>query len=54
MTQDDCKSLDELIATLVKYHPEADTELVRKAYAFAERRMRVSCASRASRISSTR
>ena len=37
MTHDDCKSLDELIATLVKYHPEADTELVRKAYAFAEK-----------------
>lgn len=37
MTQQDCKSLDELIATLTKYHPEANVELVRKAYAFAEK-----------------
>ena len=37
MTQDECKNLDELIATLVKYHPEANVELVEKAYRFAEK-----------------
>lgn len=37
MTHDDCKNLDELIATLVKYHPEANVELVEKAYHFAEK-----------------
>ncbi|MEI3407175.1 MAG: HD domain-containing protein [Christensenellales bacterium] len=37
MTQDECKNLDELVATLVKYHPEADVELVKKAYHFAEK-----------------
>ena len=37
MTQDECKNLDELIATLVKYHPEADVALVEKAYHFAEK-----------------
>ena len=37
MTQDECKNLDELIATLVKYHPEANVELVEKAYHFAEK-----------------
>lgn len=37
MTQNDCKTLDELIATLVKFHPEANVELVKKAYDFAEK-----------------
>ena len=37
MTQDECKNLDELIATLVKYHPEANVELVEKADHFAEK-----------------
>ena len=37
LTQDECKNLDELVATLVKYHPEADVELVKKAYHFAEK-----------------
>ena len=37
MTPDECKNLDELIATLVKYHPEANVELVEKAYHFAEK-----------------
>ena len=37
MTQDECKNLDELIATLVKYHPEATVELVEKAYHFADK-----------------
>ena len=54
MTQDECKNLDELIATLVKYHPEANVELVEKAYHFAERRMPVSCANRVSLTSCIR
>ena len=37
MTQEVCKNLDELIGTLVKYHPEADVALVEKAYHFAEK-----------------
>lgn len=37
MTQDVCKNLDELIGTLVKYHPEANVQLVEKAYHFAEK-----------------
>ena len=37
MTQDECRNLDELIGTLVKYHPEANVELVKKAYHFAEK-----------------
>ena len=37
MTQDECKNLDELISTLVKYHPDADVALVEKAYHFAEK-----------------
>ena len=36
MTPEGCKSLDELIGVLVKYHPEANVELVEKAYQFAE------------------
>ncbi|MBR5302557.1 MAG: bifunctional (p)ppGpp synthetase/guanosine-3',5'-bis(diphosphate) 3'-pyrophosphohydrolase [Clostridia bacterium] len=37
MTHNVCKSLEELIAILVKYHPEADVALVEKAYHFAEK-----------------
>lgn len=37
MTQEECKNLEELIAILVKYHPEANVELVEKAYHFAEK-----------------
>ncbi|MBP3656892.1 MAG: bifunctional (p)ppGpp synthetase/guanosine-3',5'-bis(diphosphate) 3'-pyrophosphohydrolase [Clostridia bacterium] len=37
MTQEVCKNLDELIGTMIKYHPEANVELVKKAYAFAEK-----------------
>ena len=37
MTQEVCRNLDELIGTLVKYHPEADVGLVEKAYHFAEK-----------------
>ena len=37
MTQEECKNLDELVGTLVKYHPEANVELVEKAYHFAEK-----------------
>ena len=32
MTQDECKNLDELVATLVKYHPEADVEVIEKEF----------------------
>ncbi len=37
MTRDVCKSLEELIAILVKYHPDADVAMVEKAYHFAEK-----------------
>ena len=37
MTQDECRSLDELVAVLIKYHPEANVDLVTKAYHFAEK-----------------
>ena len=37
MTHDECRSLDELIQIVVKYHPDADVEMVRKAYYFAEK-----------------
>ena len=37
MTQEVCKNLDELIGTMVKYHPEANVDLVKKAYEFAEK-----------------
>ena len=37
MTQDECRNLDELIATMVRYHPEANVELVERAYHFAEK-----------------
>ena len=32
-----CRSLEELIRIVVKYHPDADVEMVRKAYYFAEK-----------------
>ncbi|MBR1708109.1 MAG: bifunctional (p)ppGpp synthetase/guanosine-3',5'-bis(diphosphate) 3'-pyrophosphohydrolase [Clostridia bacterium] len=37
MTQEECKSLDELLAILTKYHPETNVDLVSKAYHFAEK-----------------
>ena len=37
MTHDECRSLEELIQIVVKYHPDADVEMVRKAYYFAEK-----------------
>lgn len=37
MTHDVCKSLDELIAIMVKYHPDTDVAMVEKAYHFAEK-----------------
>ncbi len=37
MTQEECRNLDELIATMVRYHPEANVQLVEKAYHFAEK-----------------
>jgi len=38
LTQEVCKSLDELIATMVKYHPDTNNvALVEKAYHFAEK-----------------
>ena len=37
MTHEDCRSLDELIQIVVKYHPDADVEMVKKAYHFAEK-----------------
>ncbi|MBQ4264683.1 MAG: bifunctional (p)ppGpp synthetase/guanosine-3',5'-bis(diphosphate) 3'-pyrophosphohydrolase [Clostridia bacterium] len=36
MIREECRSLEELISTLVKYHPEADVALVEKAYHFAQ------------------
>ncbi len=36
MIREECRSLEELIAILVKYHPEADVALVEKAYHFAQ------------------
>ena len=37
MTQEECRNLEELTATLVRYHPEANVELVERAYRFAEK-----------------
>jgi len=37
LTHDVCKSLEELIAIMVKYHPDADVAMVEKAYHFAEK-----------------
>jgi len=37
LTQEECRTLEELIATMVKYHPGTNVELVEKAYHFAEK-----------------
>ena len=37
MTQDECTNLEQLLAILIKYHPEANVDLVSKAYHFAEK-----------------
>lgn len=37
MVQDECRSLEELVGLMVKFHPEADIRLVEKAYHFAEK-----------------
>ena len=37
MTQETCRSLEELIAIMVKYHPDTNIALVEKAYHFAEK-----------------
>ena len=36
MTYQECTSLEELIQTMTKYHPESNVEMVEKAYHFAE------------------
>ena len=36
MTQEECRSLEELIAIMVKYHPDTNVALVEKAYHFAQ------------------
>ncbi|MBQ7826057.1 MAG: bifunctional (p)ppGpp synthetase/guanosine-3',5'-bis(diphosphate) 3'-pyrophosphohydrolase, partial [Clostridia bacterium] len=37
LTHEECRSLEELIQIVVKYHPEADVALVEKAYHFAQK-----------------
>ena len=37
MTHEDCRSLEELIQIVVKYHPDADIAMVEKAYHFAQK-----------------
>ena len=37
MTQQECRSLEELLQTITKYHPDTDVSMVQKAYQFAER-----------------
>ena len=37
MTREECRSLEELIALMVKYHPDTNVALVEKAYHFAEK-----------------
>ena len=37
MTHEDCRSLEELIQIVVKYHPDADVAMVEKAYHFAQK-----------------
>ena len=37
MTQEECRSLEELIQIVVKYHPDADIAMVEKAYHFAQK-----------------
>ena len=36
MTQQECNSLEELIQLMIKYHPDSNIEMVKKAYHFAE------------------
>jgi len=37
LTHEDCRSLEELIQIVVKYHPDADVAMVEKAYHFAQK-----------------
>ena len=37
MTHEECRSLEELIQIVVKYHPDADVAMVEKAYHFAQK-----------------
>ena len=37
MTHEDCRSLEELMEIVVKYHPDADVAMVEKAYHFAQK-----------------
>ena len=37
MTQEECRSLEELIQIVVKYHPDSDIAMVEKAYHFAQK-----------------
>ena len=37
MTQEECKSLEELVSIMVKYHPDTNVGLVEKAYHFAQK-----------------
>ena len=37
MTQEECRNLEDLLSAMSKYHPEANLELVEKAYRFAEK-----------------
>ena len=37
MTQEECRSLEELVSIMVKYHPDTNVALVEKAYHFAQK-----------------
>ena len=37
MTHEECRTLEDLLLTMSKYHPEANLALVEKAYYFAEK-----------------
>jgi len=37
LTREECRSLEELIQIVVKYHPDADVAMVEKAYHFAQK-----------------
>ena len=50
MTQDECKNLDELIATLVKYHPEPMSSWWKRRITLPKRRTPDNCANRANPI----
>lgn len=54
MTQDECRNLDELIATMVRYHPEANVELVEERIISRKRRTRGSSANPGNRTLSIR